>query len=458
MGGVRPYWVSVGPGVPEGAGPPGGNPLPDKVIQAAAAAKVWRSGHSAWTQGDPMIKRASFASLALLCTFAGHADEPQWLKDARARESKHVQAREFKSKDSWFKAKVPAKSVGAIEKAEGSYTVTLDIGGESPIYCEVVPDGFDMADMLRRTLDITMTQVEETQGKVEMRAIERVDAGAYGAVPYLATSWIYRVNDGKAPRVGGLKQISMSKNGHGMYCAHVDLGYAKTFEAVAKGLAETLETSGPAPAPYYQEIATATLGGMKVGVLVSTLERDADGDTKAEQVTSMLLPGLEGAVQSQDTIQKEFIRPDASMINAISVNSSNGELTINLALKSKDDVWVIEGDVQGKAVSERLKSDAEPGTWVAQALGIRKLLANADALGKEHSIPMWVSADPVKLTDARTKVVAKVDDGRYSGVGTIGAIVGSLTIDKASGMTIDASFQIGAQIVKMERVYVSGSF
>ena len=40
---------------------------------------------------------------------AAAADEPQWLKDARAREGKPGQSVEVMSKDKWFKAKVPAK-------------------------------------------------------------------------------------------------------------------------------------------------------------------------------------------------------------------------------------------------------------------------------------------------------------------------------------------------------------
>jgi hypothetical protein len=107
-----------------------------------------------------MSKRALAAQSVLLATFAVQgAEEPQWLKDARAREGKSGPAVELKSKDNWFKAKVPARVVGVIEKVEGSYSIEFNIGSEQTAYCEVVPDGFDMANMLRRTLDITLKQV-----------------------------------------------------------------------------------------------------------------------------------------------------------------------------------------------------------------------------------------------------------------------------------------------------------
>ena len=57
------------------------------------------------------------------------------------------------------------KALSPIEKGEGSYTVQLDIGSVQPAYCEVVPDGFDMADMIRRSLDLTMPQVEKSRAR-----------------------------------------------------------------------------------------------------------------------------------------------------------------------------------------------------------------------------------------------------------------------------------------------------
>ena len=140
-----------------------------------------------------MIVRVVLASWMLLCAIGIQAEEPKWLTDARAREGKIGTAKEFKSKDSWFRARVPGKVKGAVEKVEDSYSIEVDFGGESGAYCELVPDGFDMADMMRRTLELTMQQVAENQGKLESRQLEYADAGAIGNLPYLKARWIYRV-------------------------------------------------------------------------------------------------------------------------------------------------------------------------------------------------------------------------------------------------------------------------
>src|SRR5688572_4114313 len=154
-----------------------------------------------------MFKRAVLAFSLLVCNSAFGADEPQWLKEARARESKSLKPVALKSKDGWFKVLTPGKLVGTIEEVEGSYSVELDIGGDANVYCEVYPKGVDLANALRVTLGNALTNIESTQGKIEARALEGTDAGAYGVVPYITLTWLYRVGTEKGPLVGALKQF-----------------------------------------------------------------------------------------------------------------------------------------------------------------------------------------------------------------------------------------------------------
>lgn len=404
-----------------------------------------------------MILRAVLASWMLAHAAVTPAQEPQWLVDARARESKAIAPREFRSKDNWFKARVPGKIKGTVEKVDDSYSIEIDFGGETSAYCELVPDGLDMADMLRRTLDLTMQQVSENQGKLETRVLEFADAGAIGNLPYLKTRWLYRVHDGKDARLGQLKQFVTRKGGHGLYCAHLDIGYVKSFDALTHSLAESLETITADPAPYYQEIAVASLGGMKSGVTLLTLEMDADGDTKAEEITAIFIAAAGGALHTQDGVHKEWFRPDATLINAVHVIAENGELTVSVGLKPVEGEWLVEGELQGKEMDMKLPPDSHPGTWLAQALGLRKLLAGENPIGAEHSIPMWLAADPGKLTESKTKVSGRSGPNAYSARASAGALEAAVTLDK-SGTVSAADVRAGAQNVRVERVFVNGSF
>ena len=437
---------------------PSGRPTLGRIRSGCAAnGKVGRPRRLAGFRSPDEQVCGLALSLCLGYPAAQAADSPKWLTEARARESKLIAPREFKAKDNWFKARVPAKVVGVIEKDQGSYSIELDHGSGTSIYCEVVPEGIDMADMLRVSADSTMKRAEELQGKVETRQIQNLDAGVIGDTPYLSTSWVYTVQSKDGLRVGAFKQISVNKGNAGIYCAHVELGYDKTFAAVTHALAKTLETAQSEPAPYYREIATVSMGGTKSGVMISTLVRDADGDTVATQKLSMLLPTPNNVV-SQDSVSKEWIDPAAGMINALHIVGQNGELTTDLKLNPRDGEWMVEGALQGKAVSAKLDPGARPGTWIAQALGVRKLLATPGAVGGEHTIPLWASANPGKLTDGKTKVLAKIDDRHYHALTRIGTMSADVTLDSISGLPTAAEIRIGAQTMKIERVYVSGAF
>jgi hypothetical protein len=405
-----------------------------------------------------MFKRAVLAFSLLLCNSAFGADEPRWLKEARARESKSLKPVALKSKDGWFKVLTPGKLVGTIENVEGSYSVELDIGGDANVYCEVYPKGVDLANALRVTLGNAITNIESTQGKIEVRALEGSDAGAYGAVPYITLTWLYRVGTDKGPLVGALKQFVMEKGNLGVYCAHNDLGFTRTFTTLTRAFADSLETQEPAATPHYAEISTVALSGARMGVAVSTLERDSEGDVRARQMMAMVIATDDGAVQSHDSTQVDWLRADATLINAAITEVSNCEISNDLGLKYEDGTWIVEGEVQGKAVKTSLPKDSRPATWVAQAQELRALLAGPDAVGREHTMGIWLAENPEKLTTVKTRILAKQGDKHYTARGDIGALAADLTLDKSSGMATAADVKMGPLNLKIERVHVSGEF
>ncbi len=405
-----------------------------------------------------MFKRAALAFSLLLCVSAFGADEPQWLKDARARESKSLKPAVIKSKDGWFKVSTPGKLVNTIEKVEGSYSIELDIGGDASVYCEVYPEGTDPANELRTQLNAAIQHIGTSQGKIEVRALESTESGALGAVPYIRLAWLYRVATPKGPMVGAFKQFVMEKGKQAVYCAHNDLGFTRTFTAIAQGFAESLEVQEAPPAPHYIEIATASMSGAKIGYAVTTMARDADGDILARQVSAMLIATDDGAVQAQDTTHIDWVSPDGSLINAASSDVSNGELSNNLSLKEVDGAWMVEGDVQGKQVKTQLPKDSQPGTWLGQAQQLRALLAEPNPVGREHTLGVWLAENPEKLTIAKTKILAKQGDKHFTALGEFGGMTANLTLENASGMASEADIKMGPVSIKLERVYVNGSF
>jgi len=405
-----------------------------------------------------MFKATAFALSLLTGVSAYGADEPKWLTDARAREGKILKPTEIRSKDGWFKARVPGKLVGIIEKVEGSYTVELDIGADVNVACEVYPEGINLANALRVTFGNLIKSSEKSQGKVDLRVLEASDAGAHGAVPYLSLTWLYRVAAADGARVGALKQFAMEKGPAGVYCAHNEFGYTKSFAAVTRAFAESLEAVTTGLATYYTEISTFSMAGQEVGVAVATLERDSEGDTRARQMTAMLIATTDGAVQSQDSERIDWLRPDGSLINSSNTDVSNGEVENSLSLQRDEGTWIVDGEVQGKAVKAQLPKDSQPGTWVIQAQQLRALLAEPDAVGREHSIGIWLAANPDKLTVEKTKILARLGDNQFSARGEFGGIGADLKLDKASGTPSGAEIKVGPIDARLERIYVNGSF
>ena len=197
---------------------------------------------------------------------------------------------------------------------------------------------------------------------------------------------------------------------------------------------------------------------MKIGVAVTSMQRDADGDTKTEEVTAILLASPSGELHTQDALHMEWIRPDATLINATHVIAANGEVITNVALKADEQQWIVDGEMQGKKVKVKLPADAKPGTSVQQARALREILSGDKPVGAEYSIPMWLSADPGKLTPTNTKVLAQNGPNQFAATAVAGGFEAKLTMDKATGMANAADIPMGAQSVHMERVYLSGSF
>jgi hypothetical protein len=407
-----------------------------------------------------MFKRFACVLALSVCgsTLAADAD-PQWLVDARARESRPQKPRAIESADKWFKAQVPAKLVGAIEKADDSYSLSFASGGKGPVNCEVIPGGIDLAGYLRANRDYLFAAIEKTQGKVETRAVTAYDAGAYGDSPYLQLTWLYRVRTDKGAMLGEVKQIAFEEAGHGVYCFHNDLGYTKTFANIVKGFAETLEIPEKRSKPYYHEIATMRINDTRIGVLVVKLEKDDEGYIKAEQIGAMFSPEEGGDISSHDSFEREWVDKDNSLINAFQISVENGEVESELSLSYKDDNgWMLDGTMQGKKVSQKLNPQEDPGTWLRQAVELREVLAADNPVGVEHSIDMWLDIDPAKLTPSTTRILKRLGPKEFEAINTIGPMEANIVLESDTGMLNHAEIKMGPQVIVMDRVFVEGRF
>ncbi len=385
------------------------------------------------------------------------ADEPQWLTDARAREGQLIEPHVVTSKDKRISFSVPVALSGTLKEDKSSYEALLTLGPAAVADCVILKSDIDVAAFLRETAQGTFPEIEKTQGKMEKRAVEHIDADVAGGTPFLSLAWVYRVNDGKGAKVGGLRQIAASKSDFGIYCGLNDLGYAKTFEKVARALIESLKTDQDKAMPYFSDVSVAILRDMRVGYMAFTMTRDKDGDTKAVESTTLLFPTTSDALQARDTDTVEWTKPDGAMINSKRVSSTNGEIDMDLDLKEGEaHGWLVQGKFRGKDVKESVTTGA-PATRLSQINLMRSLLAKEKPVGEEATDSEWLGADPGRFTEVTTKVLAEIDENTYRVHQTAGNISADLVVDRATGAAKQGSAQLGPIDLRFERVFVQGS-
>lgn len=398
-------------------------------------------------------------SALLVCSTAGAAEEPQWLKDARAREGKPAKVATVKDAEGFFSIEVPAKLTGKVVQSDGNYTMQLDMGSEYPMTCEVIKEGFDLAGLLRIVANNTFDEASKLQGKIEAKFLEQQDAGAIAASPFVVLEWIYRVNNGKEARLGALKQFAATKGGHGLYCSHLELGYTKTFRNVAAAFVESAKFSTASPEPQYREISTAWLGTRPVGVAISSVSKDAEGDHRLTNSMSLLLPITQDTLLAQDSYHIAWSDADGELINGVHVISSNGEIDTNVALKpSEDGPWIVEGVFKQKEIKQTLDAEQVPLTWMQQALARRALFGQAEVVGKTLKELVWTAANPTAFVESTMTVTGAADAGTLAVRDEVAGIVADSVIDRATGLPLTMTIPMGQQSLVLKRVYAQGSF
>jgi len=404
------------------------------------------------------MTRVLFA-VALATTALGCASvpEPDWVQALRAREAEPIAPQRLQSPDKYFRAQVPARLAVPVERDEEAYKVSLDVGAQAPVDCWVYRDDVDLAAAISALSEATFAAISEQLGKVDLREVDRVDAGVIAEGPFVALDWMYRAQTPDGPRIGQVKHLVASKDGRGLYCHHNEVGYTQTFRRVVGAMLESLEYQEKGPKPYFTEVSTMSVRGMRVGVEYTTLVRDADRDVRIDTRTALLLPVTSDTLQVSDTVGVEFARPDGTLINQVHVESANGELVSNLKLDPVPGGWAVEGTFQGKPLSTRIEATSPASSWLGDAFALRETLAEKGA-GAELTLARWVpEADPTRLVDQTLSIGRAVDAQRFAAKLAMEGIEADLVVDR-EGTVASGSMDMGVASVDFERVYSGGKF
>ncbi len=376
------------------------------------------------------------------------------LEEVLAREAEPLAERPLASGDGRVRTRVAAEVVSPPELVGDDYFVQLSIGSVSPMECWIYPEGHDVAASHQAISESIFEVLAGVQGEIERRAIQRIDAGAFGAHPYLALDWLYRAKTPEGPLVGQVKHLAAYGDGASVHCVHTEAGYSQTFERVFRGLFERLELDSQAVKPYYREVSVMRLNGIALGVARTTMTLGDGGATRIDERLSALVPVDQSTLMASDTYNIQFSRPDGRLINKTEVDAENGEIRMKLDLEpAGDGAWRVSGTRESKEFEASL-GPRVPRSELGLMLQLREFLAGAEAGDRATSWHWFADSDPAAFTEVQAVFKEATADG-FAVELDMGKIEMAAVLD-AGGSVKSGTFSQGEVAVELERIYVEG--
>ena len=381
-------------------------------------------------------------------------DDPNWLARALAREAELLPQIPISSPNGLFSSSAPAVLVAAPESHDLGDFFQLSIGTQAPVECWVMPDDKDLAALLRKFSESNFAQMAGSSSELEARAIERVRSGSFGRHPHLGVDWLYRVRSAQGSLAGFLKLRAATVTGTTVFCQHNELGYRGSFERVFQSVVENLESTAPKPPdPYYLEVVAVKIGGRPLGYTELWFTFDADGDTRIDKRSALLVPVDTSTLRAQDSLSIQYSTPDGTLINQVEVEAENGELATHMTLIPDASGWQAEGLFQGQPSSVTLRPQ-----FLTSLLGEvlrRRHLVSGESTSQGFSHVSWeATLDPASFFEKVTELGERTEEGQQ-----VLMTVGDSTLEGIAGDDghLDSvAMTVGENPVTLERIFHLG--
>lgn len=378
---------------------------------------------------------------------------PDWLKEAMAKEYEDIAFEPLSLGP--ITTVLPGKITEKQEVQPGRFYASTDDGSGSGFECWFFTDSIDIASSMAAIADVVIETLSEQHGPVGLRNVFHVDAGEIDGSSFLALEWLYTVGEAPETLVGLTKIRAAERNGTHVICAHSLPGYRQSFADGFAQVVRQLNANSEGVDPYYQEIYTLELNGLKTGFARMTMSLDDEGDTRIDTTEAMVVPISSTELATSDSTSVSWSTPDGYLINTVDYSAENGELTMDLTLQLDDEGgWVVDGSFSGKEMNEQLGAEGEPVSALGEILAIRRLLREPDAAPID--LAYWIpDADPAAFTNVTIAL-----DSESGAPGAASITMGPLKIDGEfddNGSMRHGTMNVGGIAFIMERVYTAGA-
>ncbi|MEZ4278397.1 MAG: hypothetical protein R3F21_02125 [Myxococcota bacterium] len=386
--------------------------------------------------------------------------DPAWLLEARAKAGQ-MERYDVRASDGWFRATVPARPMEAIVDAEdGQYGLRLDIGAPHPIACAVLRDAPDPPYFLQNASRATLSELARESAGVDRYGIADIDVGAIDGAIFMEIVWDVVLESAEGRTAGSVDLLYGIREGAGVFCTKIDIGFRLEFLAVFSQLLERLELAKPRRAAAFEDITLVSWDGQPVGLSVETVRIDEDGYVQDEQHYHRLYSTGGKQLAALTRYAYEWVDPeDLSMIHAGMVRVVNGTMALNVKLEwsGNQERWVVHGQNDGENFTAPLEGRRGPDTILASIRDVRELLASANPVGSSVEIRRWRSFAPTQVETSTLRITDIVDDEHVRAELESQSSHDEMVLDRRTGMFVSSIGKSESRVVERRRIYVAGS-
>ena len=387
--------------------------------------------------------------------------DPAWLAAARAMAEERDDY-EVRASDGWFRARVPARPLEQVVDIEAdAYTLSLDIGSPHPVTCVVMRDDPDPPYFLETASRTKLSQVSREGGGIKSFRVADIDIGAIDRSIFMGIEWAIVVSTADGDRPGAVDLLYGIKDGAGVYCTKVDLGFRQELLAVFAGLLEQLELAEAPEPPAYKEIALFTQNGQPIGIHVETLRIDEKGYRQDEEHYHGLSSPGGNRLAAVTRYDYEWGDPqDLSLIHAGMVRIVNGEMAMNveLAWSRERRGWIVRGEKDEKKIEARLDDIRGPHAILAFVRDVREMLAVPNPVGRVVKIRKWDSLDPSRVEKLTLRITEIIDEEHARAILESPTSRDELVLERETGLMVSTVDRSDPDGVEGKRIYAAGSF
>ena len=260
---------------------------------------------------------------------------------------------------------------------------------------------------------------------------------------------LYSLGSGDSKVTGILKGLSAQTGPNLQICLHNEVGYQQAFFDVFASFVEAFQQNENSQS-FFEPIYKMTLNDIPVGYSKEKYIVDKDGDIEITSQSALLLPVNHSSIARSDSVSRSWSNPDGSLINALSYSVENSQLSSNFTL-IYDEGWLVEGELQGKPVKQKLEYDGWFLSGFGSYLETARLMATKE---KSAEFPMWIpEADPTSKLDVTLKKI--LDNPKQNFEIKMGPIVMNFLANDKGGFK-QGSLKQGPLMLSLELIQVSG--